>query len=97
MPVGPSTLLAGADQSGVTLDWTGRTANLRTKTLDFRGLDSSRILIVRGGILMSLGSFPETMSQQILVGVILVGRLGVVSERAQVRSGHGRFLISTLK
>ena len=35
------------------------TANLRTKILDFRGFDSSRILIVRGGILMSIGDFPE--------------------------------------
>ena len=28
-------------------------ANLRTKTLDFRGFDSSRILLLRGGTLMS--------------------------------------------
>ena len=36
-----------------------RTANLCTKILDFRGFDSSRILISRGGILMSIGDFPE--------------------------------------
>ena len=29
--------------------------NLRTKILDFRGFDSSRILILRGGILTSIG------------------------------------------
>ena len=35
-------------------------ANLRssTKILDFRGFDSSRILVLRGGILMSIGDFP---------------------------------------
>ena len=54
-----------------------RTANLRTKTLDCRGLDSSRIWILRGGIPRSVGNFPETPSQRILAGIILVGRLGV--------------------
>ena len=39
------------------------TANLRTKILDFRGFDSGRILILRGGILMSIGDFPESLSQ----------------------------------
>ena len=53
------------------------TANLRTKIPDFRGLDSSRILIVRGGIPRPLDNFPELLSQRILVGTILVGRLGV--------------------
>ena len=52
-------------------------ANLRTKILDFRGFDSSRILILRGGILMSIGNISEIMIQAILVGIILVGRLGV--------------------
>ena len=58
---------------GITL-----TANLRTQTMDFRGLDSSRILIVRGGILMSIGNFPESLSQAILVGIISGSRLGVL-------------------
>ena len=53
------------------------TANLRTKILDFRGFDSSRILISRGAILMSVGNFPESLSHRILAGTILVGRLGV--------------------
>ena len=44
------------------------TFNLRTRIFDFRGFDSSRILIVRGGILMSMGNFPESLSQGILVG-----------------------------
>ena len=50
------------------------TANLRTKILDFRGFDSSRILILSGGILVSIGDFPESLSQQILAGRILVGQ-----------------------
>ena len=53
------------------------TANLRTKILDIRGFDSSIIFILRAGILMSIGNFPEVLSQRILVGIILVGRLGV--------------------
>ena len=53
------------------------TANLRTKILDLRGFDSSIILILRCGILMSIGNFLEVLSQEILVGIILVGRLGV--------------------
>ena len=54
-----------------------RTANLRTKILDFRGFDSSRIFILRGGILRPIGSSPKMMSQRISVGIIFVGRLGV--------------------
>ena len=53
------------------------TVNLRTKILAFRGFDSSRILIVRGGFLMSIGNSHEIVSQAILAGIILVGRLGV--------------------
>ena len=42
------------------------TANLRTRILDFGGFDSSIILILRGGILMSIGDFPESLRQAIL-------------------------------
>ena len=55
-------------------------ANLRTKILDFRGFDSSEILIVRGGILKSIGTLTESLSQGILEGRILVGRLGVMRQ-----------------
>ena len=34
-------------------------AYLRTKIMDFRRFDSSRVLISRGGILMSIGNVPE--------------------------------------
>ena len=37
---------------------TGTAANLRTEILDFRGFDSSIILISRGVILMSVRNFP---------------------------------------
>ena len=53
--------------------------NLSTKILDVRGFDSSISLILRGGLIMSIGSFPEVLSQQILVVIILVGRFGVVT------------------
>ena len=55
------------------------TANLRTKIIDFRGFDSSIIIISRAGFLMSIVNFLEVLSQRILAGVILVGRLGVPS------------------
>ena len=45
--------------------------------MDFRGFDSSVILILRGGILTSIGDFPESLSQAILVGTMLVGKLDV--------------------
>ena len=53
------------------------TADLRTKILDFTGFDSNIIFMLSDGILMPIGNFPEMLSQQILVGIILVGRLGV--------------------
>ena len=42
--------------------------NLGTTILDFGGFGSSRILILRGGILMSMGNIRQSLSQQILVG-----------------------------
>ena len=70
------------------------TVNLRTKILDLRWFDSSRILILRGGILMSIGNFPESLSQAILVGRFLVGRLGVAGAECKTPArplvAHGR-------
>ena len=54
---------------------------LPTSIVDFGGSDSSIILIQRGGILMSIGSFPESLSQAMLVGMMLVGRLGVCTSK----------------
>ena len=42
------------------------TANLRTKVLDFGGLDSSRILISSDGIPSPTGNFPQTVSLEFL-------------------------------
>ena len=55
-----------------------------TKILDFRGFDSSRILTLRGGILVSIGDVPESLSQAMLVGIMLVGRLGVLFETVNI-------------
>ena len=66
----------------------GGTADLRTKTLDFRGFDSSRILILRGGILMSIGNFPERFSRATFVGMILVGRLDVARVRRVAKAAR---------
>ena len=45
--------------------------------MDFRAFDSSIILILRAGILMSIGDFPESTD---LSRIMLVGRLGVVTK-----------------
>ena len=58
--------------------------NLPISIVDFRGFDSSRILNLRGGILRPIGNFPEILSQAMLVGVILVGRLGVSGDGGQL-------------
>ena len=58
-----------------------------TKTLDVRGFDSTRILTLGGGTLMSIGNFPEVLSQRILAGIALVGRLGVMRSRAGLQRG----------
>ena len=53
------------------------TPNLPTNIVDFRGFYSSIILILRVGIPRFIGDFPESLSQAMLVGTTLVGRLGV--------------------
>ena len=70
------------------------TPNLRTNIMDFRGFDSSMIIILRGGILMPIGDFLEDLSQAILVGIMLVGRLGVVSLCHSLRRGPARAQMS---
>ena len=60
------------------------TANLRGNITDFRGFDSSIILILRGGIPRPIGDFQESLSQAILVGTILTGRLGVASAASSI-------------
>ena len=52
------------------------TPNPPTNIVGFRGFDTSITLIWRGGNLMSMGNFPESLSQATLVGTMLVGRLG---------------------
>ena len=62
----------------------GSAANLPTKILDFRGFDSSIVLILRGGTLMSIGSSSEVLSQRVLAGIVLARRLGRGAERGSV-------------
>ena len=45
--------------------------------MDFRGFDSSIIFKLRGGIPRPIGNLPESLSQAILVGITLVGKLAV--------------------
>ena len=45
-----------------------RPISVITRILDFRGFDSSIILVLRVGLLMSTGNFPEVSGQGILVG-----------------------------
>ena len=54
-------------------------ANLATKILDFIMFDSNIILSLRGGILRPMGNSRESLSQGIVAGILLVGRLGVAS------------------
>ena len=66
----------GSHPPGSERGWRN-TANLPTNILDFIGFDSSIILIIRGGIPKPIGDFPNSLSQAMLVGIMLVGRLGV--------------------
>ena len=45
--------------------------NLPTSIVDFGGLDSSIILIQRGGISRHIGDSPESLSQAMLAGTIV--------------------------
>ena len=54
-----------------------RPISVITEILDFRGFYSSRISILRGRIPRPIGNVLELLNQTILIGIILVGRLGV--------------------
>ena len=60
-------------------DCFGATPNLPTNIKGFRGFDSSIILIKRSKIPRSMGKFRKSLSQAMLVGIMLVGRLGVTA------------------
>ena len=49
-------------------------ANLRIEILDFRGFDTSIILMLRGGIIMSIGMIPDTAGKNMVP--ILIGTNG---------------------
>ena len=48
-----------------------------TNIVDFGGFDSSTILSLWGEIPRPIGDLPESLTQAMLVGVMLVGRLGI--------------------
>ena len=70
-------------------------ANLRTKILDSGGFDSSRILILRGGILRPVGKFPESLSQAVSAGTInLSWEIGrTASSRSSIYSSLSLLLL----
>ena len=70
---------------------------LCTKILDFRGSDSSIISMLRGEIPRPIGDFPEILSQRILVGIILVGRLGVDRDVFETHAGLATDVGSVIK
>ena len=53
------------------------TPGVPTNMVDVRGFDSSKTLILRGDIPRPIGDLTESLSQAILVGIILVGGSGV--------------------
>ena len=56
----PPSVGASAENPATITRWRDTAApKLPTRTLDFRGLDSSRILVLRGKIIMSTGNSPE--------------------------------------
>ena len=89
-----SNMAAEPDDVKVSEPASQDTANLCTKILDFRGFDSSIILMLRGGIPRPIGNFPEVLSQRILAGRFFVGRFGV-HERQTVCAG-GLYLSPTM-
>ena len=53
--------------------------------------DSNIKLSFRGGILMSIANSPESLSQQVLVGIVLVGRLCVEHQAIITGTDVGRY------
>ena len=72
------------------------TPNLPANIMDFKGFDSSIILILRGGIPRPIGDFPECLSQAMLVGITLVGWLGVVTTPTQHPPSGGASMMNII-
>ena len=58
--------------------------NPQTKNPGFREFDSSKCFISGGGIPRSIGNSPESLSQAVLAGTIVVGRLGVEDPKTKL-------------
>ena len=63
--------------------------NPPTNIVDFREFDSSIILFLRDGIPRPIGDFPESLSPAMLVGIMLVGRLGAHSATEVAKKAIG--------
>ena len=63
-----------------------RTANLRAKIPDFRGFDSSIILMLRGGSIMSIWNFPGKVESRNLSRDSLSREIGRTSDGRRRRS-----------
>ena len=71
-------------------------SELRSKILDFRGFDPSRISSFRGGIPSSTGNFRKFRVNRILAWRFLLGRLAVAGP-AQVLHAQGQGLPKPLR
>ena len=84
----PGRVLEGYAGYGEHLGHGGYVRPIPVLILWISGFDSSTILILWGGILMSIGDFPESLSQAISVGVmLLVGALVGSSQRGFSKGG----------
>ena len=70
--------------------------DLPTNIADFRGFDSSVNLIIRADIPRPVGDFPESLTQAMLVGVMLVGRLGVLLSLVKQRHNRQQSTLSAV-
>ena len=63
-------------------------ADLRTENLTFGGFDSSRILMLRGGIPRPTGNFPKSLSQQINITLEILSMETGRNARIEDDQGH---------
>ena len=77
--------------------WPASTPNVPTNIVGFGGFDPSIMLIQRGGIPRPIGNFPESLSQAMLVGVMLLGRLGCTVQRPLHCIGIWAFLFRSCR
>ena len=75
-----------------TLPTSTRSASSQTESLDFRGVDSSRFFMLRGGIPRSIGNLSEVQTRRFVVCRFLVCRLIVRSSGIPSKRGRDEVL-----